>query len=87
MGMVDDQQENKHTVKTISDCSDGGETEGLLQGGSKGRFQRRWDLKDNKQPALGRGRVKGSRPREQHAQRPRGRCMRGVLRPSKQARA
>ena len=52
---------------------------------SKGPFLRRWDLKDNKQPASGRGRVKGSRPRERHVQRPRGRCMHGVLRPSKQA--
>ena len=35
--------------------------------------------------ALGRGRAEGSRPREQHVQRPQGRRTCGVLRPSKQA--
>ena len=38
---------------------------------STGPFLRRWGLKDNKQPALGRGREKGSRLRERHVRRPR----------------
>ena len=87
VGMVDNPQENKHTAKTLQTVfrrwGDGRAVIGRLE--SKGPFLRRWDLKDNKQPALGRGRVKGSRLRERHLRRPRGRCMHGVLRPSKQA--
>lgn len=62
--MVDNQQENKQTAKTISECvqtvGEGRAVTGRVE--SKGAFLRRWDLKDNKQYPWEEAGLKGSRP-------------------------